>query len=340
MSFFAQTGPSSGARLSELLGSAIGGGIGKGIAGRKQRKQEQKQSGILSELLFPQEEEKFKALSPEIQLRASQVMEQKRQHALKQEEQQRKIEKEAEEARIISKFRKGETLTPEEETFLTPTSQRALLKSEEEAFEKESDKLEAKRTAELATEIENDYRTYRDEDMRLGRLESLTDKGELTTPAMMKFVDYIGLPIGVLQNPDTEEYNKIEADYVRDVSKVFPGQIRVYEIQAYMKTVPSLMNSPEGRKRVIENRRIQNEARKVRFDAYKEILKENKGRKPSNLGLLIEEKVGGKLNDLADRYKQGIKTTTPINMIDPNGNLLEVPQDQVERALRAGAKLQ
>src|SRR5690606_37714795 len=103
-------------------------------------------------------------------------------------------------------------------------------------------------------------------------------------------MDAFGIPIGVLGNPATEEYRKLEADYVRDVSKVFPGgKITNYEVSAYLKTIPSLMNSPEGRKQIINNRKLMNEAKRVRYDAYKKILKENNGKKPQNLGILIDE---------------------------------------------------
>ena len=71
-------------------------------------------------------------------------------------------------------------------------------------FEPESEKLEAKRVADLATEVEKNYTTARNEDIRLDRMLQLSDKGDVSTPAMMKVLDTIGLPIGILSNPDTE----------------------------------------------------------------------------------------------------------------------------------------
>src|SRR5690606_18161947 len=119
-------------------------------------------------------------------------------------------------------------------------------------FEPESEKLEAKRVADLATEIEKEFQSAASEDMRLERQLQLDKEGNISTPVLIKLMDTFGIPIGVLGNPATEEYRKIEADYVRDVSKVFPGgRITNYEIGAYLKTIPGLMNSPEGRKQII-----------------------------------------------------------------------------------------
>lgn len=84
MAFFLQQGPSGGL-LSDSLGAAIGAGIGKGIAGRKERKREAEQGQMLSQLLFGEEgAEQFGGLSPELQLKASQVMQARQQQADKQ----------------------------------------------------------------------------------------------------------------------------------------------------------------------------------------------------------------------------------------------------------------
>jgi hypothetical protein len=244
-----------------------------------------------------------------------------------------------------------EQMTPNEKAVFAnnyPQAARAFqedVKAKQTHFETESDKLEAKRVSERATEIENDYQVYLVEDQRLGRQEALADKGNLSTPAMVKTLDAMGIPLSVIGNPDNEEYSKVQAEYVRDVSKVFTGQIRVAEIEAYMKTVPTLMNSPEGMRAIIKNRRIQNEARKVRYDAYKEVIKENKGRKPNNMGILIEEKAGARLAELANQYKQGTheamdKFQPSLRMIDPDGNPIDVPTYKIESAQKAGARFQ
>lgn len=210
-------------------------------------------------------------------------------------------------------------------------------------FEPASDKLEAERSAKVADEIENEYKSVVNEDIRLDRQTALMEKGNLSTPAMVKLIESLGLPLGILNNPDTEEFAKLEADFVRDVSKVFPGQIRVYEIQAYLKTVPSLMNSREGQEAIIHNRKLMNEAKKVRYDAYKDIIKENNGRKPPNLDMLIHERTQKKMDDIAERFKAGIDAATEMNaqtirMYDAQGKAYDIPANKIPDAQNSGLK--
>lgn len=211
-------------------------------------------------------------------------------------------------------------------------------------FEPESEKLEAKRVANLSTAVEKDYITAKNENIRLERMEELSGKENLSTPLMIKALDTIGLPIGILSNPDTEEYRKLETDFIRDARDVFPGgRITNYEIQSYLKTIPTLLNSKEGREAIIRNRKLFNEAKEIKYNEYKNILKENSGKKPPNLGILLEERTADKISDIEDKFKQGIQKETEkfqqsIPMLDPQGRPVNIPPNQIERALKSGAK--
>lgn len=230
-----------------------------------------------------------------------------------------------------------------------PAKQEIIRRREEEKlnkslYETEADKLEAKRVAELADEIEKEYHSAKEEDLRLNRQIQLDKDGKLSTPAMVKLLDVFGLPIGILSNPATEEFRKIESDFVRNVSKVFPGgKITNYEISSYMKTIPGLMNSPEGRKAIIRNRQLLNQAKQVRYDAYKKIIKDNNGKKPQNLGILVEEATADKIAKIEEEFVSGMqeqieKFQTPIKMIDPEGNQVNIPPHLIEAAMKAGAR--
>lgn len=211
-------------------------------------------------------------------------------------------------------------------------------------YEPESEKLEAKRVSELATEVENEYKAAVAEDMRIDRMNAIDKNGNVSAPAMIKVLDAFGLPIGILSNPDTEEFRKLEAEFARDVSSVFPGgKITNFELQTFMRAVPSLLNSPEGRQAVYRNRKLLNEAKRIKYDEYKRIIKENGGKKPPNLGLLLDERTSEKMLDLEDRFVSGMKNITdkyqvPIRMLDPQGNPVDIPASEIENALNAGAR--
>lgn len=211
-------------------------------------------------------------------------------------------------------------------------------------FESEGDKLEAKRVSEFAESVEKEYEAAKNENMRLRRMKELDKEGKVSTPALVKLLDAFGLPIGVISNPATEEFRKIEADFVRDVSKIFPGgKITNYEISSYMKTIPSLMNSEEGRAKIARNRELVNEAKEVRYNEYKKIIKENNGKKPANLSILLEERTAEKIAKIEDEFIKGVKEEvdkfqTPLRMIGPKGEDLRIPPDKIEEAQKAGAK--
>ena len=250
------------------------------------------------------------------------------------------------ESEILAKHARGEKLTPEEQAELTPTSLRSIIGQQKQTFEPTEERLEAERVSSLATEIENDFKASESENIRLDRMEKLQEKGELSTPAMVKTLNTLGIPLAVLSNPDSEEYAKLEADFLRDVRNVFPGgRITNFEIQAYLKTVPGLMNSPEGQEAIIRNRRLFNEAKKARYDAYREILNENDGRKPRNMGVLIDDRIRDKMIDIETRFKDGVqneieKFQQPIRMIGPDGRTANIPPNLIESAMNDGFKFQ
>lgn len=211
-------------------------------------------------------------------------------------------------------------------------------------FEPESEKLEAKRVADYATQIEKDFLAAKNENIRLDRQLELSNKGGLSTPLMAKLLDSFGIPIGVLSNSDTEEFRKLETDFIRDVRDIFPGgRITNYEVQSYLKTIPTLLNSKAGREAIIRNRKLFNDAKEIRYQTYKDILKENKGKKPANLFMLLEDRVADKISVLEDQFKAGIekeinKTQQPIRMVDPQGNPIDIPPNLIEKAMKAGAR--
>ena len=342
---FIDLGESTKGRLGRELGESLGLGLAKRQQGIDQQQQQQQQSSVLSQILGNQD---MSQLDPKTQLEVAKLQQQSQAAQQKgRQQQQQEIEKQqqaAQESAILAKYQDGEKLSLEEMAQLSPTSLRTLIGQQTPMFEPTEERLEAERVSKLATNIEEAYQAAREENIRLDRMQELSDKGSLSTPLMGTALNKMGLPISILGNPDNEEYAKIEADFVRGVSKVFPGgKISDYEVRAFMKTIPSLMNTPEGRAAIIKNRRLLNEASKLKYDAYKEVLKENGGRKPRNMGLLIEEKIGSRMAEIEDEFRTGMseqvaKFQQPIRMISPKGYEVDIPPNEIEAAYEAGAR--
>lgn len=187
-------------------------------------------------------------------------------------------------------------------------------------FEPESDKIEAKRSADYADQIVRDYSAAESSKNRLNQQLTAAKSGLLPTPAMVKTMDFLGIPLSVFSNPLAEGYDKNVNEYIKDVSNYFPGQIRVAEIEPYMKTIPTLLNSDAGKELIIENQQIINEQKEANYEAYKQILKENNGRKPRNLDVEILERTKAKRQELGERLKENFEKAVQMTSF-PTGKV-------------------
>ena len=247
-----------------------------------------------------------------------------------------------EESEILSRYNKDE-IPLEERKKLTPSTLKTLANLEKPVYEAEADKLAAKSAAEYADKVKKDFNVWQTEDLRLKEQKRLSDTDKLSTPAMVKFMDRLGVPLSVLGNPQNELYDKVTADYVRDVSSVFPGQIRVFEIESYLKTVPTLLNSKEGKQLIIENRQLMNEARRLKYDAFKDIMK-GRTSPPPDIELQVNERVGPQLNEVYEKYLNNIQDSMDnfgptVPMINDKGEIADIPIYGIEATQKAGWKI-
>ncbi len=195
-------------------------------------------------------------------------------------------------------------------------------KGQKKTYEPESEKLEAQRTANVADTIVKEYQGAEASKNRLSQMEIAADSKQLPTPAMVKTMEFFGLPLGILSNPLAEGYDKNVNEYIKDVSNYFPGQIRVAEIEPYMKTIPTLMNSDEGKKLIIQNQKLINEQKINAYNAYKEILRENGGKKPPNLDIEILERTQQARDEISEKLKENFlnaveMTQFPTKKVSP-----------------------
>lgn len=102
--------------------------------------------------------------------------------------------------------------------------------------------------------------------------------------------------------PDTEEFEKLSNSFIRGAKAVFGARITDQDLRAFLATVPTLAQTDAGKKAIIKNMENLNAASHVRSDVLKQILKENKGKRPENLPILIEERAKPELDRIADEF--------------------------------------
>lgn len=179
-------------------------------------------------------------------------------------------------------------------------------------FEPEADKLEAKRVSELADKVVSEYEGAETANERLNQMEVAAESGKLPSPLLVRSMEALNIPLGVYADPLSQNYEKNVNEFVREVKNYFPGRVTNTELEFFMKSIPSLMNSDEGKKLIIKNMKLRNEMAKSRYEAYMEILEKNGGRKPKNLDIKINNRTKEQRRLLGDEMKKNIEEARDI----------------------------
>jgi hypothetical protein len=183
-----------------------------------------------------------------------------------------------------------------------------------------------KETLPVFKDINDKAKAAKDSDLRLNRMERLLDKGRVQDNVFIrtlsdlkgnKYFGDIAAAIGTaISNRDTQEFDKLSTDFIKDAKQFFGSRITDNEVKLFLKTVPALSQTNEGKRRVIRNLRIFNEAAELKQDAMNTIIRENNGKRPVNLEELIDNKIGSQLDALSKEFTGG--ETIDINSIVPS----------------------
>jgi len=115
---------------------------------------------------------------------------------------------------------------------------------------------------------------------------------------------------------DAQELDKLSSDYLKDIKEVFGAKITESMIQQFLKTVPTLSQSKEGRERIIRNLDIFSQAADIRYDVMHDIIEENGGKRPRNLEAKVEKRANKELDRLAEKFKVGAeKAPEPRSLV-------------------------
>jgi hypothetical protein len=164
---------------------------------------------------------------------------------------------------------------------------------------------------------------------------------------MNSLLSKAGIPLGVLNNPESEEFDKLSNQLTRTIQNYYGSRILQTEFHNFLRQIPTLQNSEEGRKRIIDNLRKAQIPKQLEYDAYKQVMQENGGKRPVDLKERITEKLIPSLDNWLKDMRQSIDKTLPhdvpsgtLIVIAPNGMKKAIPKDQVANALAQGGKLE
>lgn len=188
----------------------------------------------------------------------------------------------------------------------------AKLRQKEKVALKAEEAAKFKETKDARKDLANKSKVAKRRLEDLERIEELErEEGGLNTPGYVEFLKRSGLDIPSLLNPSSEELQKLTQTFLGGAKEAFGGMVSNYEVEQFLKTIPSLSQSPEGRKRVIANMKRIYRSDIAYNDAKKEIIRENKGIPPYDLEDQIDDRIGKKEEGIAKQFKQDLLRPVP-----------------------------
>lgn len=146
----------------------------------------------------------------------------------------------------------------------------------------------------------------------LNRLEELETQGEgLASAGLVEFLKRADLDIPALQGANAEEFNKLTTNFIKNAKSYYGSRVSNFELESFIKTIPSLTQSPEGRKRVIAQ--LKNIARleEAAGKASKKIIKENGGVPPLDLYERVDDVLDKKATKFANKLRKDLARSVP-----------------------------
>jgi len=171
-----------------------------------------------------------------------------------------------------------------------------------------------KETLPIYKKISENAKEAGDNNRRIGRMEELIKGGNLSYPIWNSLLDTVsngvfgfGIDLHSLQSADSQEFNKLSNEFLKNAKNIFGARITDNDIKAFMKMVPSLSQTDDGKMRIINNMKAYNAADLIRKQAMDDVIEQSGGQRPANLETLIEKRAKPQLDALAKEFVSGYK---------------------------------
>jgi hypothetical protein len=178
-----------------------------------------------------------------------------------------------------------------------------------------------KETLPFYNEVTKEAKAAKNNLQRLDRMEALLNKGNLAYPLWASTLKTaangifgFGIDLTSLLNADSQEFDKLSTDFVKDAKSYFGSRLTDTDLKTFLRTVPTLSMSNDGKQRVMNSLKSFNSAALLKKKAVDSIISENGGKRPRNIDELVEKRVGPELEALANKVKED--SSAPIEL-DP-----------------------
>lgn len=193
------------------------------------------------------------------------------------------------------------------EALMKPHEHREIEKLElqKKKMASQEDQFNHKATAPIVKEISLAGREAKANLARLDRMQTLNDSGKLDNPLYLELLKKTGFDIGFFKSPESQEFQKIEVDFLKNARSIFGSRVTNYEMSTFLKSIPSLSQSKEGRESVIRNLKLVEEGKEVRSKAMNDIIKENNGKAPLNIEQQVDDRTEAQTDKILQQFRQG-----------------------------------
>lgn len=202
-------------------------------------------------------------------------------------------------------------------------------------------------------ELKQKRKSLRDEKTRIRQLEAYNESGKLPKGMAKLNIDWKtgDIRVPALANAETQGFVKTVNDFTVKAKDTFGSRVTNFELGAFMKRLPTLANSEEGRRLIIAQMDAMADLDQLYYDSLKEVYDHYKldGIDSQEAERIAEERRAPKEEELKKRVQDAtmaqevfeLKAGLPAGVVlmEYNGKKVGVPEDQIEAGLAKGARL-
>jgi hypothetical protein len=181
----------------------------------------------------------------------------------------------------------------------------------QKALDQKDEDMSWKATEETHKANKSAYDASNEMDVGIKKMRALDKANKLDSPEKSKLLGLIGMEQWL--DPESQYFNKIRAAYMAGAPKAVGGKVSNDELKAYMARFPSLMNSKEGRALMYEDILMMNELAREPYEIERQIVKENKGKRPRDLDYQIEERMASVHKKYEQRFLDSIEKSRKLD---------------------------
>lgn len=186
-------------------------------------------------------------------------------------------------------------------------------------------------------------------DQKLDRISELKD---VPTPLLYETMQALGIPTAIF-SAEGEELEKLSNDLTKNIQQFYGSRILQSEFQNFLKSIPTLKNSEQGRERIIDNMKMFNNLKRLEYNTARglELDYEAKNKPlPPSFQRIVQDKMKPEAEKFAQEWKNAQKAKIASKSSKgsekknkqsesgmkrykaPNGDLYEMTPEMVEKA--------